>query len=241
MEGLFYIKCFFFLLFSKTISLLQRNDNEVLSSDNQIPSHKHGSNIHSSMGLHDYQTPTNEQITNRSEEITMSAVKTESAEILGHSETNENAKELVYNDNDQRASNKEQLNNNNTAKETVGRDNNHAVETLGSDSQVFSLTLANSLGVDNKGFDCSDKELTFCSLDQVTVANVDEVNMNTVQSKSPEKKHDFVVSETVTNKKLSVVSCDLESALPATSGHKTVRAWLKDPHLYKVFPLFNCQ
>ena len=183
------------LLFSKTIILLQRNDNEVLSSNNQMPSHKHGSNIHRSMGLHNYQNPTNEQITNRSEEVTMSAVKTESAEILGHSETNDNNNELIYNGSDKRGSNEEQLNN--TAKATAGRDNNHDAETLGGDSQVFSLTLANSLGVDNKGFDCSDKELTFCSLGQVTVANVDEVNMNAVQSKSPEKNH--AVSETVTN------------------------------------------
>ena len=222
------------LLFSKTIFLLQRNDNQVLSSDNQMPSHKHGNNIHISIGLHDYQNPTNEQTTKRSEEVTMSAVKTESAEILGHSKTNENTNELIYNDSDQRASNEEQLKN--TAKET-GRDNNHDAETLGGDSPVFSLTLANSLGVDNKGFDCSDKELTFCSPGQVTVANVDEVNMNAVQSKSSEKNH--AVSETVTNKKPSVVPCDLESALPATPGHTTVRALLKDPHLYKVIPLFH--
>ena len=202
-----------------------------------MSSHKHRSNIHRSMGLHNYQNPTNEQITNRPEEVTMSAVKTESAEILGHSETNENANELMYNGNDQRASNEEQLNN--TAKATAGKDNNDDAETLGGDSQGFSLTLANSLGVDNKGFDCSDKELTFCSPGQVTVGNVDEVNINAVQSKSPEKNH--AVSETVTNKKPSVVSCDLESALPATPGHKTVRALLKDPHLYKVIPLFHSQ
>ena len=211
---------------------MQRNDNQVLSNDNQMPSHKHGSNIHRSMGLPDYQ---NEQITNRSEEVTMFAGKTESAEILGHSETNENASELIYHGSDQRGSNEEQLNN--TAKETTGRDNHHDAETLGGHSQVFSLTLGNSLGVDNKGFDCSDKELTFCSPDQVTVANVDEVNMNAVQSKSPEENH--AVSETVTNKKPSVVSCDLESALPATPGHKTVQALLKDPHLYKIILLFH--
>ena len=169
----------------------------------------------------------------------MSAMKTQTAEILGNSETNENANELTYNGNEQRARNEEQLKN--TAKETSGRDNNYDEEALAGDSQVFSLSLANSLGVDNKGFDCSDKELTFCSPDQVTVANVDEVNMNNVLSKSPEKNHDVAVSETVTNKTPSVVSCDLESALPATTGHKTVRAWLKDPHLYKVIPRFHSQ
>ena len=216
-------------------------DDKVLSSDNQMPSHEHGSNIDRSMGLHDYQNPTKEQITNRSEEVTMSVVKTESAEILGHSETNENANELTYNDSEQRASNEEQLKN--TAKETSGRGYNHDAETLGGDSQVFSLSLANSLGVDNKGFDCSNKESTFCSPHQVTVTNVDEGNMNYVLSKLPEKNHDVAVSEPVTNKKPSVamVSCDLESALPATTGHKTVRAWLKDPHLYKVISLSPSQ
>ena len=31
-----------------------------------------------------------------------------------------------------------------------------------------------------------------------------------------------------------VTSCDLESPLPVSPKPKTVRAWLKDPHLYKV-------
>ena len=190
-----------------------------------MPPHKPGSYIHRSIGLQDYQNPTNEQITSGSEEVTMSKVKTESTGTLGHSETNENSNELT---------NKGK----NTAKETAGRDNKHDTETLGGDSEVFSLSLTNSLGVDNKGFECNDKELTFCSPDQVTVAKVDEVNMNDMLSKSSEQNHDVAVLETVTNKESSVVSCDLEYALPATAGPKTVRAWLKDPRLYKVIPLF---
>ena len=206
------------------IFLYQRNDDEVLSSENQMPPHKPGSYIHRSIGLQDYQNPTNEQITSGSEEVTMSKVKTESSGTLGHSETNENSNELTNNGK-------------NTAKETAGRDNKHDTETLGGDTEVFSLSLTNSLGVDNKGFDCNDKESTFCSPDQVTVAKVDEVNMNDVLSKSSEQNHDVAVSETVINKK----SCDLESAFPTTAGPKTVRAWLKDPHLYKVIPLFHSQ
>jgi len=127
----------------------------------------------------------------------------------------------------------------NTRKETADQDNKYNEETLGGDSEVFSSSLTNSLGVDNKGFDCNDKESTFCSPDQVTVAKVDEVYMNDVLPKSAEQYHDIAVSKTVTNKKPSVVSCDVESALPTTVGPKTVRAWLKDPHLYKVIQFFN--
>jgi len=141
------------------------------------------------------------------------------------------------NSRDQRARNDEHLRN--TGKETAGRDNKCNEETLGGDSEVFSSSLTNSIGVDNRGFDCSDKESTLCSPDQVTVAKEDEVNTNDVLQKSSEQNHDAPVSETVTNKKPSVVSCDVESALPATPVPKTVRAWLKDPHLYKVITLFN--
>ncbi|KAM7430901.1 Major facilitator superfamily domain-containing protein 12 [Porites harrisoni] len=37
-----------------------------------------------------------------------------------------------------------------------------------------------------------------------------------------------------------VTSGDLESALPVSLKPKTVRAWLKDPHLYKVAIIFTC-
>ena len=138
---------------------------------------------------------------------------------------------------EQRARNEVHLRN--LGMETTGKDNKYNEETLGGDSEVFSSSLTNSLGVANKGFDCNDKESTFCSPDQVTVAKVDEVNMNDVLPKSSEQNHAAAVSETVTNKKPSVVSCDVESALPATPGPKTVRAWLKDPQLYKVIKIFT--
>ena len=88
---------------------------------------------------------------------------------------------------------------------------------------------------DNKGFDCYDKDLPTSFPEQVTVAEVDKVKMSDAFSKSSEQKHDDGTSDSF--KKPSVVSCDLESALPAAVGPKTVRAWLKDPLLYKVIPL----
>lgn len=166
----------------------------------------------------------------------MSEVK-KCAGIPSYSETNENVNELTCNGSEHGASDGEHLNN--TGKKTADRDKTHDTETLGDDSEAFSLSLTNSLGVDNKGFDCNGKESPSCSPDQITVAKVDEVNMNDVLSKSSEQNHDVAVSETLTNKKPSVVSCDLESALPAKPEPKTVRAWLKDPHLYKVIPIFN--
>ena len=200
----------------------------MLSNDTQMLPHK--------QGLHDHQNPTNEQLTIGSEEVTMPEVKTESTVTLGHSETNENANELTNNGSEHRASNEEHLRN--TVKETAGRDNNeHDAKKLADDSEFFSLPLTNSLGFDEKGFDCKNKESTSCSPDQVTVAKVDEVNMNYVLSKSSEQNHEVEVSETVTNKKPSVVSCNIEAALPTTAGPRTVRAWLKDSHLYKVIPL----
>ena len=192
-----------------------------------MPPHKQGGNIRRSMDLHHYENPRNEQITNRSEVFAMSAAKSES-------------EQGARNESEQGARNEEHLRN--TTNEAAGRDRKYNAETLGGDSEVFSLSLNNSLGVDNKGFDCNDKESTFCSSDQVTVAKADEVNMNDVLPKSSEQNHDVAVSETVTDKKPSVVSCDpVESALPATPRPKTVRAWLKDPHLYKVIPLFHSQ
>ena len=65
---------------------------------------------------------------------------------------------------------------------------------------------------------------------------VDEVNRNDVLPKSSKQNLDVAISE-MTNKKPSAVSCDLESVRPTTAGPKTVRAWLKDPHLYKVILL----
>ena len=176
-------------------------------------------------GLHDHQNLKNEQLTNGPKEVTMAEAE-ESAGKPDYSEQNENVNELItYNGTEQRASNEEHLKN--TGRKTAGRDNKHDAETL---------RLTNSLGVDNKAFDCYEKDFPTCSPDQVT-----EVNTNDLLSKSSEQNHDDAVSETVTNKKPPVSSCDLESALQATQRVKTVRAWLKDPRLYKVIPVFHTE
>jgi len=192
----------------------------VLSDDNRVPSHK--------QELHDYQRPKNEQLTNGSEEVTMSEAE-KSAGMPGYSATKGNVNELTYNGSEHRASH-EQCLKSDAGKETFGRDNKHDAEKFGDNSEACSLSLTNSLGVDNKGFDCYDKDLPTCSPDQVTVAEVNGVKKSAALSKSSEQKHNDATSD-------SVVSCDLESALPAAAGPKTVRAWLKDPRLYKVIPL----
>ncbi|KAL9983321.1 hypothetical protein ACROYT_G005470 [Oculina patagonica] len=76
-----------------------------------------------------------------------------------------------------------------------------------------------SSGVDNKAFDCSETE------------SLPDQNEE-VFSKSPEIDPS-TASGTLMKTKPSVPSPDLESALQATPGHKTVRAWFKDPQLYK--------
>ena len=69
-----------------------------------------------------------------------------------------------------------------------------------------------SLGVDNKGFSSDETTARPRIADQITPAIVDTVDC-------------------------SVVSSDPETGLPESQGHKTVRDWLKDPHLYKVTAL----
>lgn len=86
-----------------------------------------------------------------------------------------------------------------------------------------------SFGVDNKAFDRGERESRpWLTPDQITVANVEQD-----VSKSPEMDRDGA-SGTLMNNQPFVVSSDPEPALSPTPGPKTVRAWLKDPHLYKV-------
>lgn len=199
----------------------------MLPNDNRVPPHK--------QGLHDYQNPKNEQLTNGSQQVTMSQTE-KSAEMSGYSETKENVEELAYNGSEHRESHGKYLKMK-AGKETFGRDNKHDAKKFGGNFEAFSLSFpcSNSPGVDNKGFDCYDKVL--CSPDQVTIVEVDEVKKNDAFSKSSKQNHDDAVSETLTIKKPSNVSYDLESTLPTAPRVKTVRAWLTDPHLYKVIPL----
>ncbi|XP_078358319.1 uncharacterized protein LOC144643058 isoform X2 [Oculina patagonica] len=107
---------------------------------------------------------------------------------------------------------------------------NTVMNTPGDNKMLGELFEAGpSFGVDNKAFDLGERESRPRSTpDQITVANVDQD-----VSKSPEMDRD-VASGTLMNNKPFVVSTDPEPALSPTPGVKTVRAWLKDPHFYKV-------
>ena len=111
----------------------------------------------------------------------------------------------------------------NLEKETlrfINNDENTAMSAEDSKgcSQVAS---AESLGVDNKEFsDSKETAATPRSSNQVAVTIEEKVDCT------------FAVG------KPFVVSSDSESALPATAENKTVRAWLKDPNLYKVTSLY---
>jgi len=199
----------------------------VLSDGNRVPPHK--------QGLHDYQNPKNEQLTDGFEQVAMSEAE-KSAGMPGYSETKENVDELAYNGSEHGASQVGSVKSK-AGKKTFYRDNKHDAEKFEDNFEAFSLSLTNSLGVDNKGFDCYNKHLPTCSPYHVTVAAVDKVKNNDAFSRSFEQNHNNAASETLTIEKPSIVSCDLESAFPAAQRVKTVRAWLNDLHLYKVIPL----
>ena len=105
---------------------------------------------------------------------------------------------------------------------TNGETNNSSVTTC---TEVPS-------SIDNKGLEGDETELNPCSPDQNTGTTMDEelsCNVN------PDLLHmNRRVSETLKCKP-SIVSDDPESALPETPAPKTIRAWLTDPHLYRVF------
>ena len=88
------------------------------------------------------------------------------------------------------------------------RENPHNTEVLAASTE--------SLGVDNEGFSSDETTTRPRIADQITPAIVDTVDCSVVVGKP------------------FVVSSDPETGLPASQGHKTVRDWLKDPHLYKV-------
>lgn len=194
------------------------NDNEVLSNHTEVPLHKRG---------------TNEQLSNGPEEVKSLEV-TKCVELSSDSEPNKS---------EHGANNGAHVRN--AEKKTVVTNSKHFdVETLGNDFEAFPSATTNSLGVDNKGFDCNETESTSCSPDEINVTKVDEGDIDGVESKSLEQNRCVVASETSRNKNPPGVSCDLESALLATPGSKTVRAWLNDPNLYKVTTLLfftlNC-
>ena len=102
---------------------------------------------------------------------------------------------------------------------------NEQKSCTGTNSNTFSSAFTESLGVDNKGLDCNETELRQRCPDQITVNNVGNVLSSNDKSDSLEEN--------------SGVSNDPESALQVSPAPKTVRAWLKDPKLYKVI-IFPC-
>lgn len=143
------------------------------------------------------------------------------------------------NKNEHQASNGEHVREAEEKKTVVSNDKHCDAEKPCSDSEALPLAVTKSLGVENKGFDCNEVESTLCSPDQIVVTNVDEVDKSEVVANSMEQNHRRAVLEALSNKKPFVASSDLESAPVVPPRPKTVRAWLKDPHLYKVTSLFN--
>ena len=90
-----------------------------------------------------------------------------------------------------------------------------------------------SNGYDNKGLAFDETELRTCSPDQITDTKIDEVSPANVRPDL--MRNNFSVSSETMKNKPSIVSDDPESALPESPTPKTIRAWLKDPHLYRVF------
>jgi len=100
------------------------------------------------------------------------------------------------------------------------------------DTQDCSSEHPKSLGVDNKGLDSDEADLRPCHPECNTGRKVEEV----LSSKSTPDLLEMncgLSPETMANSKP-------ESAIPVTPAPKTARAWLKDPHLYKVAIIFTC-
>ena len=85
-------------------------------------------------------------------------------------------------------------------------------------------------GVENKGLDFDDEELKPCYPDRIKDRHT-ETNSKVVSSNPTA---DPSSSEIKMNNKPSIGSGDPESGVSVSTEPKTARAWLKDPHLYKV-------
>lgn len=88
-------------------------------------------------------------------------------------------------------------------------------------------------GVYNNGFDRFERESRPWTPDQITVTNIEQSQTNEITSKSPEMDRSSGSGTSMKNNPF-VVSRELDSALQAAPGPRTVRAWFKDPNLYKV-------
>ncbi|KAJ7379091.1 Major facilitator super domain-containing protein 12 [Desmophyllum pertusum] len=99
----------------------------------------------------------------------------------------------------------------------------------------LKVSLASQSRTENGGVLYKDFEA--CSL---TPNESLDVNSNTAKSR-PRSPDEITVAHVdgVGSKSLEIDS-DPESAFPPTPGSKTVREWLKDPHLYKIAIIYAC-
>ena len=97
-------------------------------------------------------------------------------------------------------------------------------------------------GVENKGLDFDDAELKPCYPDQIrdrhTETNRKVVSKNLPQDSLNSNCGPPSSSEIDIKSKPSIGSGDPESGVSVPTEPKTARAWLKDPHLYKVMAFF---
>ena len=102
-------------------------------------------------------------------------------------------------------------------------------ETTENNIHACSSTDNDFLGVENEGLDVSETDFTDKNIYKLPAQN----------NASPHSKEicDLSSDNTVSSKIFNV-SGDLESVHPEAPSPKTVRSWLKDPHLHKV-PYFK--
>ena len=88
------------------------------------------------------------------------------------------------------------------------------------------------IGVDNRGLDCDEAKLRSSQPDHIEETQTDrEIGPNNA---SPANCSSLSLEVKRNSEKTTVVSGDPESGLSVPPEPKTLRAWLKDPHLYKV-------
>ena len=92
------------------------------------------------------------------------------------------------------------------------------------------------VGVENRGLDCYETELRSSQPDPIADTRTDREIFP--ENASPDSQTNCFVK---INSKTSVVSGDPESGVSVPPEPKTVRAWLKDPRLYKVSSFCLCR
>ena len=98
-------------------------------------------------------------------------------------------------------------------------------------------------GVENKGLDFDDAELKPCYPDDIRGKHTETNCKGVCSSPTPDSLNINCgppsSSDIEMNSKPSIGSGDPESGVSVSAEPKTARAWLKDPHLYKVITHFT--